>query len=117
MSGVSYTWGRESREHYNESLAGVRPSLRVHDIDPYIQPVKPQSGLIPFVQDRKLGPLGTADALSIGYCYRYESDMSGKGIPIPESTNYDPAEFEVYRRGIPYLSLNLHNVRHEISPR
>ncbi|MBT6458983.1 MAG: FAD-dependent oxidoreductase, partial [Planctomycetaceae bacterium] len=35
MSGVSYTWGRESREHYEESLAGVRPSLWVHDIDPY----------------------------------------------------------------------------------
>ena len=26
MSGVSYTWERESREQYGESLAGVRPS-------------------------------------------------------------------------------------------
>ncbi len=100
MSGVNYTWGRESREHYNESLAGVRPSLWVHDIDPYVEPGKPESGLIPFVQDRKLGPLGSADALTMGYCFRYEFDMSGKGIPIPEPTNYDPAEFEVYRRAI-----------------
>ncbi|PHR88501.1 MAG: hypothetical protein COA78_36405 [Blastopirellula sp.] len=100
MSGVSYTWGRESREHYDESLAGVRPSLWVHDIDPYIEPGKPESGLIPFVQDRKLGSLGSADSLSMGYCFRYEFDMSGKGIPIPEPTNYDPAEFEVYRRAI-----------------
>ncbi len=25
FSGASYTWGRESRDQYNESLAGVRP--------------------------------------------------------------------------------------------
>jgi len=100
LSGVSYTWGRESREHYDESLAGVRPSLWVHDIDPYIEPGNSESGLVPFVQDRKVGPLGSADSLSMGYCFRHEFDMSGKGIPIPEPTNYDPAEFEVYRRAI-----------------
>ena len=100
MSRVRYTWGRESREHYDESLAGVRPSLWVHDIDPYVEPGNPESGLIPFVQDRKIGPLGSADALSMGYCFRYEFDTSGQGIPIPEPKNYDPAEFEVYRRAI-----------------
>ena len=100
MSGASYTWGRESREHYDESLAGVRPSLWVHDIDPYVEPGDPESGLVPFVQDKTIGPLGSADSLSMGYCFRHEFDMSGKGIPIPEPTNYDPAEFEVYRRAI-----------------
>lgn len=100
MSGVNYTWGRESREHYNESLAGVRPSLWVHDIDPYVEPGNPESGLVPFVQDRKIGPPGSADSLSMGYGYRYEFDMSGKGIPIPEPVNYDPAEFELYRRAV-----------------
>jgi len=100
MSGASYTWGRESREHYGESLAGVRPNLWVHDIDPYIEPGKPESGLLPFIQDRKIGPLGSADDLTMGYCFRYEFDMSGKGIPVPAPENYDPAEFEVYRRAI-----------------
>ena len=100
MSGVNYTWGRESREHYNESLAGVRPSLWVHDIDPYVEPGNPESGLVPFVQDRKIGPLGSADSLTMGYCYRYEFDMSGKGIPIPEPKDYDPTEFELYRRAL-----------------
>jgi arylsulfatase A-like enzyme len=100
MSGVDYTWGRESREHYNESLAGVRPSLWVHDIDPYVDPGNPESGLIPFVQDRQMGPEGSADSLSMGYCFRYEFDMSGEGIPIPEPVNYDPAEFELYRRAL-----------------
>jgi len=100
MSGVSYTWGRESREHHSESLAGVRPNLWVHDIDPFIEPGNPESGLIAFVQNRQIGPEGSADGLSMGYCFRYEFDMSGKGIPIPEPVNYEPAEFEVYRRAI-----------------
>jgi hypothetical protein len=100
MSGVSYTWGRESREQYNESLAGVRPSLWVHDIDPYLKTGDPASGLIPFVQDRQIGPLGSADDLTMGYCFRYEFDKSGKGIPIPEPMDYDPAEFELYRRAL-----------------
>lgn len=100
QSGVSYTWGRESREHYSESLAGVRPSLWVHDIDPYLKPGNPKSGLIPFVQDRQIGPLSSADDLTMGYCFRYEFDMSGKGIPIPEPVDYDPAEFELYRRAL-----------------
>jgi len=100
QSGASYTWGRESREHYNESLAGVRPSLWVHDIDPYLKPGNPKSGLIPFIQDRQIGPLGSADDLTMGYCFRYEFDKSGKGIPIPEPVDYDPAEFELYRRAL-----------------
>ena len=100
MSGASYTWGRESREKYGESLAGVRPNLWVHDIDPYVEPGNPESGVLPFVQDRKIGPLGSPDDLTMGYCFRYEFDMSGKGIPVPEPENYDPVEFEVYRRAI-----------------
>ncbi|MEJ6731692.1 MAG: FAD-dependent oxidoreductase, partial [Opitutaceae bacterium] len=100
MSGVNYTWGRESQEHYNESLAGVRPSLWVHDIDPYVEPGNPESGLVPFVQDREIGPEGSADSLTMGYCYRYDFDMSGKGIPVPEPEDYDPAEFELYRRAV-----------------
>ena len=98
MSGVNYTWGRESREQYDESFAGVRPSLWVHDIDPYNEPGNAESGLIPFVQDRELGPEGSADSLTMGYCFRFEFNKSGGGIAIPEPANYDPAEFELYRR-------------------
>ena len=98
MSGVSYSWGRESRDKYGESLAGVRPSLWVYDIDPYLEAGKPKSGLIPFVQDTKMGPLGSADKLTMGYCFRYKFDTTGKGIAIPEPENYDPAEFELFRR-------------------
>ncbi len=97
-SGVSYTWGRESSQKYGESLAGVRPSLQVYDIDPYLVPGDSKSGLISFIQDRKIGPLGSADRLTMGYCFRFKFDVSGKGISIPEPTAYDPAEFELFRR-------------------
>ena len=99
MSKVSYTWGREARERYGESLAGVRPSLWVYDIDPYIEPGNPGSGLLPFVQDRKIGSLGSADKLMMGYCFRYKFDMGGAGIPVPDAADYDAAEFELFRRG------------------
>lgn len=100
MSKVSHTWGRESREQYGESLAGVRPSLWVYDIDPYLKEGKTDSGLIPFVQDRTLGPEGSADELTMAYCFRYKFANKGDGIAIPEPENYDPAEFELFRRAM-----------------
>ncbi len=99
LSGISYTYGRESKEQYDESLAGVRPNLLIYDIDPYIMPGDSTSGLLPFLQDRDIGPLGSADKLVMGYCLRYKLDMDGTGIEIPLPDNYDPAQFELFRRG------------------
>ena len=49
-SGVSYVFGRESRQEFGESLAGTQPPLAVYDIDPYRTPGDPRSGLVPLVQ-------------------------------------------------------------------
>ncbi|MCG8584992.1 MAG: FAD-dependent oxidoreductase, partial [Pirellulales bacterium] len=97
-SGVRYAFGRESKATYGESLAGVRPNLWVYDIDPFIRKGDPTSGLLPFIQDRKIGPLGSADTLTMGYCFRYKFDMTGKGWPVPPPEKYDPKEFELFRR-------------------
>ena len=61
-SGVSYAFGRESAEQYGESLAGVRPNLAEYPIDPYVTPGDPKSGLLPLLQDYRLGPLGPTPA-------------------------------------------------------
>jgi len=98
-SGVSYTFGRESTEKYGESLAGTQPPLWVYDIDPYNTPGNPESGLLPLLQHRQLGPVGSADPLTMGYCFRYKLDLSGQGIPIEPTADYDPAQFELFRRG------------------
>jgi hypothetical protein len=115
MSKVSYALGRESREQYGESLAGVRPSLWVYDIDPYIEPGNPNSGLISFVQDKRIGPLGSADKLTMGYCFRFKFDLSGNGIAVPDPKSYDPKEFELFRRGY-QQGLDLSQNRHMRTP-
>lgn len=98
-AGVSYTWGRESRDEYGESLAGVRPNLAVYDIDPYVTPGEPKSGLLPFVQDMKPQPEGSADRLTMGYGFRWKFSKDADSIPLEPPENYDPKQFELYRRG------------------
>jgi hypothetical protein len=98
-SGVSYTFGRESREQYGESLAGVRPPLAVYDIDPYVKPGEPRSGLIPLLQDIQLGPEGSTDKLTMAYGWRWKLAEKGERIPMEPPADYDPRLFELFRRG------------------
>ena len=97
-SGASYTYGRESRDHYGETLAGVRPPLAVYDVDPWVKPGDPRSGLLPLLQDISPGPLGSADRLTMGYGFRWKFTLGKDQIPIEPPDDYDPFTFEVYRR-------------------
>jgi len=98
-AGVSYTWGRESRDEYGESLAGVRPNLAVYEIDPYVTPGDAKSGLLPFLQDMKAQPEGSADRLTMGYGFRWKFSKDADRLPIPAPDHYDPKQWELYRRG------------------
>ncbi len=97
-AGVSYTWGRESREEYGESLAGVRPILAHYAIDPYVKPGDPKSGLLPFVQNIQIGPEGSADKLTMMYAFRRILTKDNP-IRIEKPDNYDPQRYEIFRRG------------------
>lgn len=97
-AGVSYTYGRESIDHYGESLAGVRPSLAVYAVDPYVKPGDPRSGLLPLLQDLTMGPLGSADKLTMGYGFRWKFTLNPNQLPIEPPADYDPRTFELYRR-------------------
>jgi hypothetical protein len=98
-SGVSYTFGRESRDTFGESLAGVESNLSVYDIDPYVKPGDPKSGLLPFLQDIQPGPEGGADKLTMGYGFRWKFSKDADRLPIDPPEDYDPRTFELYRRG------------------
>lgn len=98
-AGVSYTWGRESRDEYGESLAGVRPNLAVYDIDPYVTPGDAKSGLLPFIQDMRAQPEGSADRLTMGYGFRWKFSKDPDRLPMEPPEHYDPKQFELYRRG------------------
>lgn len=98
-AGVSYTYGREARATYGESLAGAQESMSVYALDPYVKPGDPQSGLLPFIQDTPMAPVGAADKLTMGYGFRWKfSFKPGEGHPIAPPANYDPKQFELYRR-------------------
>jgi len=95
---VSYTWGRESREQYGESLAGVRPNLWEYEIDPYRTPGDPDSGLLPLLQDVEMKQLGSADKLTMAYCFRCKFTTDENGWPLDPPDDYDPFNYEIFRR-------------------
>ena len=97
-SGVGYTYGRESSDHYGENLAGVRPPLAVYGVDPYVKPGDPRSGLLPLLQDHTPGPIGSADKLTMGYGFRWKFTLEKNQLPIEPPDDYAPFTFEVYRR-------------------
>jgi len=99
QSGVTYTYGRESREEYNESFAGVRPILATYAIDPYNKVGDASSGLLPLIQDTTMPAVGSADRLTMAYCLRWKLSQDANAIPITAPENYDPRTYEIFRRG------------------
>ena len=97
-SGVAYTFGREAKSTYGESLAGAQPPMSVYSIDPYVKAGDPQSGLLPGLQSTPVAPLGEADKLTMGYGFRWRFVFKGESLPIEPPANYDPKQFELYRR-------------------
>lgn len=111
-SGVTYTFGRESIDHYGESLAGVRENMVVYPIDPYVKPGDPRSGLLPLLQDLTMGPLGSADKLTMGYGFRWKFTLKKEQLPILPPDDYDPRTYELYRRAFSQkLNLNGRRMR------
>jgi hypothetical protein len=70
-----------------------------YDIDPYVKPGDPKSGLLPLLQDIPMAPEGSADSLTMGYGFRWKMVEDGERLPIPPPEDYDPRRFELYRRG------------------
>ena len=97
-SGVAYAYGREAKSAYGESLAGAQPPMSVYAIDPYVKAGDPQSGLLPGLQSTAVAPVGEADQLTMGYGFRWRFVFKGEGLPIEPPANYDPKQFELYRR-------------------
>jgi len=97
-SGVAYTFGREAKSTYDENLAGAQPPMSVYAIDPYVKAGDPQSGLLPGLQSTPVAPAGEADKLTMGYGFRWRFVFKGESLPIEPPANYDPKQFELYRR-------------------
>lgn len=101
-AGVSYRTGREDNSEYGETWDGVQ-LLDGHQfpdgIDPFVEPGKPESGLLWGISDQALSPDGTGDGLIQSYNYRIcLTDSLANMIPIEKPENYDPSHYELLLR-------------------
>jgi hypothetical protein len=111
-AGVSYTVGREGNSVYNEKYNGVIPASVLGpygsakrnpdplvEVDPYVVPGKPSSGLIPEIQGIGHAAPGTGDKKVQAYCFRLclTQDKDNQ-LPLSEPDRYDPARYELMAR-------------------
>ncbi|MEI7729141.1 MAG: FAD-dependent oxidoreductase [Verrucomicrobiota bacterium] len=112
-AGVSYTVGREPERQYGESLAGVRrgdTKPRVHytqgdkdhfikDVDPYVKPGNPSSGLLPYVFRNEGLTNGQGDKKIQAYNYRVCLTTDPRlRIPIEKPAGYREIDHELLLR-------------------
>jgi hypothetical protein len=103
LAGVSFTVGREAAATYSESLNGVRANTPSHqftvNVDPYVVPGSPASGLLPFIQAGDGGVPGSADSRIQAYNYRLcLTTNSANRLPIPAPPGYAEADYELLGR-------------------
>ena len=102
-TGVSFTFGRESVSTYGESLNGIRANTPAHqfnvNVDPYVIPGNPASGLLPFIQPGDGGTPGEGDyriqAFNYRLCFTQNATNRLRHAVPP---NYDPARYELLGR-------------------
>lgn len=99
-AGVTYTFGRESMEQYDESYAGIR----FVDDTLYGRTVDQNGELLPyFTKNEGLVP-GAADHRVMNYNFRPTMTKNpANKVPITQPDNYDPNQFSLLAD---YLSKN-----------
>lgn len=103
MAGVSFTFGREGTNVYGESLNGIRANTPAHqftvNVDPYVVPGNPASGLLPFIQPGDGGTPGDGDQRIQAFNYRMCFTQNGTNkLPHAVPPTYDPARYELLGR-------------------
>ena len=100
-AGVTFTWGREGTNTYNESLAGIRSLGGTYNYDPYVTPGTPASGLLPIMNPNTGGNVGDGDKRLQTYNFRLCLTQNATNkIAITAPTNYSAANYELVRRYI-----------------
>lgn len=102
MSGVSYRVGRESKEEYGESLAGVVISKTYPGVDPYKIKGDPRSGLLSPIYPDPIGGEGDSSRFFMGWNFKlaWEEHPTKKypGVPIDPPLQKDPDVYELLKR-------------------
>jgi hypothetical protein len=99
-SGVSYIVGRESSSTYNEPQAGVFVNTQTLNVDPYVVPGNPASGVLPMLSAQLPPANGNADDKVQAYNFRLTVTTNANRLPWTAPPNYDPAQYELLKRAI-----------------
>jgi len=98
-AGVPYTWGREGRGQYGESLAGRREHSPKHQFDVPISPYDENGDLLPCVYDGDPGKPGQPDRKVQAYNFRLcLCNRKDNQVPFPKPPGYDPRRYELLKR-------------------
>lgn len=107
LAGVSSHLGRESRDTYNESLAGVLGPTITEFFQPKVffgpdvSPYDDSGKLLPTIQNIPMGNPGDGDKKIQAYNFRAcLTTAEDNKLPIPRPANYDSMTYELLRRYI-----------------
>ncbi len=122
-AGVSYRVGREGRDEYGETYAGVHTEILHHrhhfgvlktPISAYRIPGDPTSGLLPRISPDPPGKIGQGDHRVQAYCFRLcLTDHPENRVPFPKPENYDPDQYALLLR---ILQAGWREVFHKFDP-
>ena len=97
--GVKYAIGREGRDQYGESIAGVQARSPAHQWPVAVPALGPDGKPLPTVQPGAAGAAGSGDRKTQAYNYRLcMTDRPDNRAPFPKPAGYDPARYELLAR-------------------
>ena len=112
-AGVGYHVGREANATYGETLNGVQVAHDrfhqfVRNVDPYVRPGDPSSGLVPGVHAGPPGKDGEGDRRVQAYNFRLcATDVPANRRPWPKPAGYDERRYELLLRNFEAGDLRL----------
>jgi hypothetical protein len=101
MAKVVYHVGRESNETYHETLNGVQfrnANNFIYPLDPYVEPGKPESGLLWGISPDDPGKQGDGDRKIQAYNFRMWLSSKPDRVPFPKPDGYDAARYDLLLR-------------------
>lgn len=101
QSGVAFTWGREGRDQYDESFAGVREGHKYagHWFEVPVSGYDSHRNLLPNINHDARGKAGAADKKVQAYNFRLCLTKDRKNqFPIPRPDDYKQHEYELLAR-------------------
>ena len=102
---VRYAVGREANSQYGEMLNGNQVQKNTHNhrfvknVDPFVVPGDPTSGLLSGIESTGAGEEGAGDHRVQAYCFRMcMSNVAANRVPFPKPDNYDEQKYELLFR-------------------